>query len=1577
MYELAQMVGGNINVPGDIIYAQWQHESANFTSALSAYNNFAGVTQTEKNDLPQPDGGNYYMSFGTPEEFANYMSWYYKQYEGLEGSQSVEEFLTALKNGGYFGDSYDNYYQGVTGFMNGGMSVADLNRNILPGQKADGSFWQDYDESQVQDMSWADFQQTTNTPSKELSFTDSILNGFESSTFGQYLIHNKMDRNHKYTGWKPSDADFDYVDNIFKGSKEAEETKFRIMSTAKDHDHMLELIAYEQGRQQREKSMKEADDFSIQTSGKVLGSINNIFSMRTAGAFVGSIANPVNFIPVLGQGAKFLQALRMCRPGMISKIANAVNVGVQTGAVNALDVYSVNKLYGVQEDWKTAAGFGFVAGAGLDMFANVFRGKMPRDNSTLSRAVNRLEAIEDTAAMQIAGVPVSSRQVSRNIEEALDGLRTPELKVAGEITPSTMQKLSDGSLEVLSLVNAKKLGDRIGVAVSDKTRAIYHESSGKVFAIADNITNGADLEKAVLHEFGVHKGLATLGERERNEIFSYVQERMEKPKGKWLDAIKRSNSADPEEVLAHFIELGGSDKKLGGMTRNIRQQLRKAGLLDDVNLTDYIKELAERSIAKHDFTITPNGTAVSPDGVKFSVDNPVHPHAYHDKVMSDSEVIKENTVGGRRGKVEKTLKTGKLWGSDFGKCFYSNSPTLQKAVNELFRNPYQDSKVTYTVAESIKEVEKSQLTQFDNKLLTIRDNWIHTTKGISRVNLFGTDNAIKEFNEQVVKYYDAKVNIEEKGTLLHSLDGFDKEIKEFADLYREKQEFTYTRLKSSSTNYGIKKPNILDKDFTPDSKGFSRKTDEMKLFDFINSPYIGDRQAKIDFLAQYGEGAMRTKFEQNRLRIQKREQQRYEKRVAEYEKKAECYEWIEKVYKGESFNIKDVPKEFRKEVEQAYKNKLKVDAHNDKVNLNVPSRIDQPMMDRYKIKPPKKPTAPKAVTDEEVEKFIQKEAKRWAFGIIDRDASNLKRWMNVNDNSITGKDFNPLEFLNERVIMDTSYEVDFPDGTRFSFDKNLRSYDIDSIMRQTNDRVSGEIAFRSRYNADEEFLHERAKVRSELELTAQGVVDSKGNTVIDEGKIKDIMYAFDSQMSKLRGLPLTEEIAQLNSSKFSTFMDSLKKLTYAATGNNMGVSSIAEMVQSLGNSGGDLLTRMLPELLGNSDMKEFKEIVDTHFMKEIADNTWQRPLNSEDYMRKWGKNGKLLRSLAGVGDNINMMLSAAGRVTNALNQLPRLTNNWTGLLRRSAMKDYVDWAFDRQSWWFRNPVCKEYLEAAGVQNMEQANILKTTIKKYFPSGKANKALFDKWQGESPETFMQFMNLTENMALRGMTRSTIGNGNSVLKKTALGRMAMFYMNFVNMSMHSQFLRNMSRPLADQAAATTLSLLGGGISYAAYTGIMGNVKYFNDDKKKQEYFEKRFSPEMLGIASLTRGAMLTPTAFAQNAAEITGLMPDTVRTTVSGNKEKVKGAGDLMGNFVDQLPVVSTATNVAKTGYNLSDLALYYATGGDYGSTMNQGEFRTMTQTLPWQNFFATQAFIEVAKEELHLPKKEKKGRKSSK
>lgn len=94
------------------IYAQWAHETGNFTSDLSdQYYNLGGLTQTTPNDTPQPDGANYYMQFDSYEEYADYFGQYLTYYEedGIYDAQCLVDYITCLKHGGYFGDSLENY----------------------------------------------------------------------------------------------------------------------------------------------------------------------------------------------------------------------------------------------------------------------------------------------------------------------------------------------------------------------------------------------------------------------------------------------------------------------------------------------------------------------------------------------------------------------------------------------------------------------------------------------------------------------------------------------------------------------------------------------------------------------------------------------------------------------------------------------------------------------------------------------------------------------------------------------------------------------------------------------------------------------------------------------------------------------------------------------------------------------------------------------------------------------------------------------------------------------------------------------------------------------------------------------------------------------------------------------------------------------------------------------------------------------------------------------------------------------------------------------------------------------------
>ena len=122
-WEAAQVAGGISGIDPKILYAQFAHETANFTSELCLqYNNLAGVTQTQENDLPQPDGSFYYMKFDDLSAWARYFGKFIRLFDGATEAQNITEYATALKDGGYFGDTLENYIDGMTAAYNDAFS---------------------------------------------------------------------------------------------------------------------------------------------------------------------------------------------------------------------------------------------------------------------------------------------------------------------------------------------------------------------------------------------------------------------------------------------------------------------------------------------------------------------------------------------------------------------------------------------------------------------------------------------------------------------------------------------------------------------------------------------------------------------------------------------------------------------------------------------------------------------------------------------------------------------------------------------------------------------------------------------------------------------------------------------------------------------------------------------------------------------------------------------------------------------------------------------------------------------------------------------------------------------------------------------------------------------------------------------------------------------------------------------------------------------------------------------------------------------------------------------------------------
>lgn len=141
-YTEAQWVADQLGVPVNVIFSQWGHESADFSSKLSVENNnLAGLTQTEPNgeDNKQPDGTNYYKKYNSLHDFAvDYVNFIKSGYSDAVGSQSIEQYVTALKNGGYFTDDLNNYISGVqsydsmySGSVSDGTPVTQVNQDLV------------------------------------------------------------------------------------------------------------------------------------------------------------------------------------------------------------------------------------------------------------------------------------------------------------------------------------------------------------------------------------------------------------------------------------------------------------------------------------------------------------------------------------------------------------------------------------------------------------------------------------------------------------------------------------------------------------------------------------------------------------------------------------------------------------------------------------------------------------------------------------------------------------------------------------------------------------------------------------------------------------------------------------------------------------------------------------------------------------------------------------------------------------------------------------------------------------------------------------------------------------------------------------------------------------------------------------------------------------------------------------------------------------------------------------------------------------------------------------------------------
>nr|DAO79726.1 MAG TPA: Internal virion protein D [Caudoviricetes sp.] len=1512
-------------------------------------------------------------------------NWYQRHGNALSTNQEIADngvayesrmsYASTLASKALGDDSYIDYLGQGVGRSTGDKSphfIESIGLNATP----EGVDYMGDPYEYMDSIDYARTEAMYNTPAAPipLSYLEGIKHGFEESTFGQWIMRPSGERGVPGGSYFPSDDELLAINNMFPNMDRAAKNEkiARLLGEATSKEHLMQLIEYEKERDERAYRAEEQDYLSI----------------GALGSLTGSVFNPVNFIPYFGWAGRLGRAGKIVSSGLMQKAVRASWIGAQTGAINVADNYGAHKIGGVQYNPTLAFAGGMLAGTVLtglgDLATSFIHAGMKHAARDLDPTLIRLDNIETRQAYMLAGYPdprvvnfeegarLLNKKLSVSTQEALQDIgktssyvdeptaralthtveggngwaQSVDLRYAAsskgkaaktkvgtkEYIESETERLlhKPGGVYIAPKKQIEHIAQHIGIELPKNARAFYSKDMDTVLIDRDMVKSRDDLHSLIAHEMIVHKGLDGLPANIKEPLLKAVGKKMSQGKGVWYDAMKHAQSNDPEEVLAHMIERQMGQGKdiplLPELTRAMRHILPNGAKLSqkEINLT--LKELAENTLKEvRGYDLLPDGTAVSHNGnIRFSVDNPTHPHAYGEAVRLVSE-MNEGFYGGIGGAIAPWIRAfagNKYTGSNFGKTAFSPSKTLAKVIPNVFRDIYQGRmSATYKkgvdTAEGIRERIVGELQKNDVAFIDARREYIENSMPAEEKRTLGHDDRILTANERAVVFHDiihGALTPLEKEVRLKNLDfEVSPELQEMSDTIQAARNAVVDTLMHSNKDALIEGRDlkaILDETFDPLDKGFTRSTDPIKRSIMLNHPsFGGDEKQFEDFLYRYCKAAMRLKDAANKERflsdIQKPTHFLYEKA---------------KGLEGDAF----------------------------------PS-------DLY-------------------EEWIDREARQWAKGQVDHDMSRLVDsplfTEESKDGSVSmltslngGVVVKPLDFLERRTIMDSSMKMKLPNGEDFSFDKDLRDYDVDSLLAYQTSTTAGEVAFRHAYGTDENFIKLTAQIHSDLMKAQEGIKDKDGNLhTLSASKAQDIMNAWYNMNSSLRGRAITKSVVDGRApSIFSDIGMMLQKLTYSTVGGMLGVNQMSELIGAINESGWRILPRYISYVIGN-DKDEvgahvFAQAIGYH---EAINFQRGRLWTSREFARRY-RDTSIDRAFARVDTGLN----ALGRLTGMLNGMPYLTRTMTDYIRGGAMIDLQRLAKGKNTEVFHKLIDEHYLAEAGIDAAKLKRVY-AAINKYMPEGttaaEARKN-YRVWRDADRETYNAVERLLEDTAARSITRASIGTTNSWFKSSPMRRLMGFFLNFTFMATHTQFLRMMNRSGYDMATAVFFNALAGLSGYGTYSLIQSAVKYPLDADARQEYLDRRLSSKSLILAALTRGAFLSPLAYGTNIASMMGIEAADLRTTTGNRAIRNEGWAS---NAAGQFPVLNTLNSVKEGLKSLEGQAEYTLTDGKYGRTLSTGDVRRAQGVIPFGNWMGTQLLMSLLSHTLALPDKPKKG-----
>lgn len=1482
----------------NLIWAQWYHETGGFTSELfRTGNNLGGFTTTEDmgDDWRQPDGDLWYRPFSSREEGARFAGAYLANYveNGIADATDPVSYAQALKNGGYYGASVEEYASGLTSAL--GVSpdfqVFEEAHPIGPWGETPAPIPEDNRHPSYFERTWEE--------TKDKFIDNAVDDGAWAVLRNLWANINASGVSHFLDTYNPSQEEVEMVkrelpDTDTQGNKIAGALAAQeyVLTHASSAEALQELLHMKQEDMQRRARVSQME-YGLSTLGSVVGALFDPVTIVAAGVSGGTA-----LLAKAGKVAALTKKISLLKKQMrvSSAITGMDNFAIQCGtkvalgsAVATTNRWAAKNYGGWEPDYASAAFLGGAIGGAIGLAGRL------RKAGVRGKKIN---ALEDT-------IEQTKRTIVAQAEDYVSPM-SHKGQVVDYLSKVNQRRLADGSKEAQELMDANKLfivsrehAEKLaaynGISLDKKAMAFTDKASGVSILLSDKVTP-KNIKGLVAHEVGVHQGLQhMMPESSYKQLLNTVQQKMQTSKDPaWQIAAKQADN--PEEALAYWVEhsFNKKEKFWQRLKKNITNKEATDEELKDLIIRGVQNEINNKQV------VTPlaDGSNVVMD-IHYSKDNMLTP--VHETFMdTKGAVSKENKHWyldflGLHFSPGEWLEAGWLPGTLYGKLSSSRLPRLREAANILLHDAQMRGHERFGMTQSTEDIKRFMQDRWLSMYNDFMDDRIkYTVKTYGHVGAL-RNKYINKVNEDIVKCYNL---LNENCAALGKTDTLSKYPTEIVSLARRMKAIRKDMMEfgaAEGEKLGGRKGTgaYLSHDGLFNDDEFYRIVDMDKMYDYVGAHYYGGAKGWDKFQEMLTDYAKRNA---NKKVI--REQLEH--------KAKQDFDIARLQYNSKPHGPKDVP----------------------------PVKTD--------------------VTDEAVDAWIEENAKDWAFGIRDRHMSDME----FMDGDVSTFRDNMASF-NHRFPMDTSAEMDIGNGVTFCFDRDMRDFDIDKIMPQMINRMSGDVALHATFG--------EGGTKDFLDTCAQELEKSKH--ILGKGGAERQKDVLRRSIQMIRGVG---DYNTADMKNWNLLSNMIRKHSYANVGGNMTFAQTGEIGSMVAYSGFHSLLSGIPVFgktlargwrhMSNGELASIAEAAEKHLKGEsIATKAWHMSssMTNRAFSQTMAHNDDGSRTLLStVADSAYKWTHRESLLTSTVNQMTKLTDAMEQESRISAITDLIDWANGKTFSAFRNPVSAKKLKAAGVSDTVS---MKRDIKKYLDVPQDQVAAsMDKWMQESPDTFTLWRQLVRNQSLRSIQQQTIGNTGYLKDANWYTKLFFQFKDFTFRTINGQMMRALQSHEVDDGMALMFSMGTNAMTYYGLTVARGYAMYPNDTAKRDAFFDRNLTPQRLALAGLTRASFMSILSVGTDVAEMTTGFQG-FRTTVDNTYKKPysdMSVGGKAGKFFGQAPAAGV---IDKTTYG---------TIGAYNLATHQGDtrdFDNLMRSLPLGSWWAMVGVSSLIKDNLNLKK----------